>query len=44
MFFKVAILVLKKDLAIEARSREILYTTLFFAISCLLIFSVAVVK
>ena len=44
MFFKVAILVLKKDLAIEARSREILYTTLFFAISCLLIFSVAFVK
>src|SRR5712671_5758889 len=44
MFLKVAILVLKKDLAIEARSREILYTTLFFAISCLLIFSVAFVK
>ena len=44
MFVKVAILVLNKDLAIEARSREILYTTLFFAISCLLIFSVAFVK
>ena len=44
MFLKVALLVLKKDLAIEAKSREILYTTLFFAISCLLIFSVAFVK
>jgi len=44
MFFKVALLVLKKDLAIEARSREILYATLFFAVSCLLIFSVAFVK
>ena len=29
MFLKVALLVLKKDLAIEAKSREILYTTLF---------------
>ncbi len=44
MFLKVALLVLKKDLAIEAKSREILYTTIFFAISCLLIFSVAFVK
>src|SRR3954447_23490155 len=44
MFLKVAVLVLKKDLAIEAKSREILYTTVFFAISCLLIFSVAFVK
>jgi len=44
MFLRVALLVLKKDLAIEARSREILYATLFFAVSCLLIFSVAFVK
>src|SRR3979409_1048951 len=44
MFFRVALLVLKKDLAIEARSREILYATLFFAVSCLMIFSVAFVK
>jgi len=43
MFLKVAVLVLKKDLAIEAKSREILYTTVFFAISCLLIFSVVAV-
>ena len=44
MFFKVALLVLKKDLAIEARSLEIVYATLFFAVSCVLIFSVAFVK
>ena len=44
VFLRVAFLVLKKDLAIEAKSREILYTTLFFAVSCLLIFSIAFVK
>jgi heme exporter protein CcmB len=35
---------LKKDFAIEVRSREILYTTLLFALSCVLIFSIAFVK
>jgi len=40
---KVALLVLRKDIAIEARSREIVYTTLLFAISCVLIFSFAFV-
>jgi heme exporter protein CcmB len=44
MFLKVALLVLRKDLAIEAKSREILYTTLFFAVSCVLIFSFAFTK
>jgi heme exporter protein CcmB len=43
-FFKVALLVLKKDFAIELRSREILYTTVFFAVSCVLIFAFAFVK
>ena len=43
-FVKVALLVLKKDVAIEVKSREILYTTLFFSISCVLIFAVAFVK
>jgi heme exporter protein CcmB len=43
-FFSVALLVLRKDLAIEARSREIVYTTLFFAVACVLIFSFAFVK
>jgi heme exporter protein CcmB len=32
-------LVVAKDLAIELRSREIVYTTLFFAISCVLVFA-----
>ncbi len=40
---RVALLVLRKDIAIEARSREIVYTTLLFAVSCLLIFSFAFV-
>ena len=32
MFLKTALLVLKKDFAIEVKSGEILYTTLFFAV------------
>jgi len=44
MFLRVALLVLKKDVAIEARSYEILATTLFFALSCVLVFSFAFVK
>ena len=43
-FLKVATLVLKKDFAIEVKSGEILYTTLFFAVSCVLIFAIAFVK
>lgn len=44
MFLRVALLVLKKDFAIEVKSREILYTTTFFAISCVLIFAIAFVR
>ena len=44
MFLRVALLVLRKDFAIEVRSREILSTTLFFALSCVLVFSFAFVK
>ena len=44
MFLRVALLVLRKDVAIEAKSREILFTTLFFAVSCVLVFSFAFVK
>ena len=44
MFFRVALLVLKKDFAIELKSYEILSTTLFFAVSCVAIFSFAFVK
>src|SRR5882672_6357368 len=44
MFFRVALLVLRKDFAIEVKSREILYTTLLFAVSCVLVFAFALVK
>ena len=44
MFARVALLVLRKDVAIEVKSREILYTTLFFAASCVLVFAFALVK
>jgi heme exporter protein B len=43
-FWRVAWIVLRKDLTVEVRSREIAYTTLFFAVSCILVFSVAFVK
>jgi len=42
-FFRVAWLVMRKDLRVESRSREMLYTTLFFAASCVLVFSFAFV-
>ena len=37
-------LIVRKDLTVEVRSREIAYTTLFFAVSCVAIFSFAFVK
>lgn len=37
-------LVMRKDLRIEIRSREILYTTLFFAASCVLVFAFGFVR
>jgi len=43
-FFHVAWIVMKKDLTVEVRSREILYTTLFFAVSCVLVFAIAFVR
>jgi heme exporter protein CcmB len=43
-FFSVAWLVLRKDLQVEVRSREIVYTTLFFAVSSVLVFSFALVR
>lgn len=43
-FLHVAWIVVKKDLTVEVRSREILYTTLFFAVSCVLVFAVAFVR
>jgi heme exporter protein CcmB len=44
VFVRTAWLVLRKDFAIEVRSLEVLTTTLFFAISCVLIFAFAFVK
>jgi len=38
-FLRSAWLITRKDLLIEVRSREILYTTLFFAVSCVLVFA-----
>jgi heme exporter protein CcmB len=43
-FFRVAALVMRKDLTVEIRSREIIYTTIFFAVSCVLVFAFALVK
>jgi heme exporter protein B len=43
-FFDSVWLVIWKDLSIELRSREIIYTTLFFAVSCVLVFSFGLVK
>jgi heme exporter protein B len=37
-------LVIRKDLQIEVRSRELLYTTLFFAVSCVLVFAFGFVR
>ncbi len=37
-------LMTRKDILIEARSREILFTTLFFAVSCVLVFAFGFVR
>jgi len=42
--FGTAWLIARKDLRVEARSREMLYTTLFFAIAIVLVFSFAFVR
>jgi heme exporter protein CcmB len=43
-FVRAARLIMWKDLVVEFRSRELLMTTLFFAVSCVLVFSFALVK
>ncbi|NUR53086.1 MAG: ABC transporter permease [Acidobacteria bacterium] len=43
-FVRTVWLVTRKDLLIEARSKEILFTTLFFAISCVLVFAFGFVR
>ena len=41
---RTAWLVARKDLMVEARSRELAYTTLFFAMACLLVFAFGFVR
>ncbi|HXG88990.1 MAG TPA: heme exporter protein CcmB [Vicinamibacterales bacterium] len=43
-FFRIAWLVVRKDLAVEARSWELVSTTVFFAVSCVLVFAFALVE
>jgi heme exporter protein B len=43
-FGRVVWLIVRKDLMVEVRSREIAYTTLFFAITCVLMFAFALVR
>jgi heme exporter protein B len=40
---RAAWLIAKKDLVIEARTRELAYTTLLFAVACVLVFAIAFV-
>src|SRR5919107_4441079 len=44
MFARAIWLILRKDLTVEVRSGEIAYTTLFFAVSCILVFAFALVR
>ena len=44
MFLRAVWLILKKDLTVEARSREIVYTAFFFAVACVLVFAFAIVQ
>ena len=44
MFARTAWTVFRKDLTVEVRSRETVATTLFFALSAVIVFSVALVK
>src|SRR5205085_6140390 len=44
MFLRTALLVLRKDVAVEMKTFEILLTTLFFAVSVVLVFSFAFVR
>jgi len=44
MFMRTVWLIVRKDLTVEVRSREIAYTTLFFAVSCVLVFAFALVR
>jgi ABC-type transport system involved in cytochrome c biogenesis permease component len=41
---RLAWMILRKDLTVDVRSGEIAYTTLFFAVACVLIFAFALVR
>ena len=41
---RAAWLIARKDLLVEARSRELAYTTVFFAVACVLVFAFALVR
>ena len=43
-FARAVWIVTRKDLLIEARSKEILFTTVFFALACVLVFAFSFVK
>lgn len=43
-FLRVAWLIVRKDVIVELRSREIVYTTVFFAASCVLVFAFSLVR
>lgn len=43
-FARVAWLVFRKDLAVEARSWELVSTTMFFSVACVLVFSFALIN
>ena len=43
-FVRAVFEITRKDLLVEARTREILYTTIFFAVSCVLVFAFGFVK
>jgi heme exporter protein CcmB len=43
-FFRVAWLVVRKDIAVEVRSWELVSTTVFFAFTCVLVFAFALVE
>lgn len=43
-FVSTALIVVRKDLLVESRSREVVYTSLLFAMSCMLVFAFGLVK
>ncbi|HHZ83664.1 MAG TPA: hypothetical protein EYN60_06630 [Nitrospirales bacterium] len=43
-FFAVAVLIMRKDLRVETRSLELFLTTLFFAVSSVLVFAFGFVR